>query len=91
MCSKKCSLGMVACLLVVVGALNWGLVGFGMLMGKGSEWNLVHMLLGQWMTVEAVVYALVGLAGVYKLIMSCKCCSGGCKCGNTACTDGCAK
>jgi uncharacterized membrane protein YuzA (DUF378 family) len=49
------------------------------------------MLLGQWMTVEAVVYALVGLAGVYKLIMSCKCCSGGCKCGNTACTDGCAK
>ncbi len=68
---QKCSLGMVACLLVTVGALNWGLVGLGWLAG-GADWNLVHMLLGKWMQVEAVVYVLVGLAGVYKLVLCSK-------------------
>jgi uncharacterized membrane protein YuzA (DUF378 family) len=54
MCQKN-PLGMVACLLVVVGALNWGLVGLGSLV-SGADWNVVHMLVGQWMQVEAVVY-----------------------------------
>lgn len=76
MCNKS-TLGMVACALVTVGALNWGLVGLGWLAG-GSDWNVVHMLLGQWMKVEAVVYVLVGLAGVYKLAMCSKCCGGNC-------------
>ncbi len=76
---QKCSLGAVACILVVVGALNWGLVGLGWLAG-GADWNVVHMILGQWMKVEAVVYVLVGLAGVYKLVMCSKC-----KGGNGSC------
>lgn len=77
---QKCSLGTVACLLVTVGALNWGLVGLGWLAG-GADWNVVHMLLGKWMQVEAVVYVLVGLAGVYKVVMCSKCKSGGsCAC-----------
>ncbi len=77
---QKCSLGMVACLLVTVGALNWGLVGLGWLAG-GADWNVVHMLLGKWMQVEAVVYVLVGLAGVYKVVMCSKCKAGGnCSC-----------
>ena len=66
----------VTCILVVVGALNWGLVGLGWLMG-GADWNVVHMILGKWMTVEAVVYVLVGLAGVYKLVMCAQGCSKG--------------
>ncbi len=53
-------------LLVVVGALNWGLVGLGWLMG-GSDWNVVHMLLGSMQSVEAVVYVLVGLSGLWLL------------------------
>lgn len=56
----------VGWILVVVGALNWGLVGLGMLMG-GTGWNLVNMLLGAWPVVEGVVYVLVGLAGVWMV------------------------
>lgn len=57
---------MVACILVIVGAVNWGLIGLGMLMGN-EGWNVVMMLLGSWPTVEAIVYVLVGLSGVYML------------------------
>lgn len=51
---------MVAYWLVVVGAVNWGLVGL-------LDLNLVNMLLGSWPVVEKVVYVLVGLSGVYML------------------------
>lgn len=44
--------------LVVVGAINWGLVG---LMGL----DLVQMLLGTWPGLVRVVYLLVGAAGVW--------------------------
>ncbi|MDD4351969.1 MAG: DUF378 domain-containing protein [Candidatus Gracilibacteria bacterium] len=57
--------------LVVVGAINWGLVGIGMLMGKNL--NLVNLLLGTWPTVEAIVYLLVGIAGVVMLFGLCAC------------------
>jgi len=49
-------------ILIMVGALNWGLVGLGSLLG--SDLNVVHMLLGSWPTVEAVVYLLVGLSAL---------------------------
>jgi uncharacterized protein len=67
---NKGTVGMLACILVIVGAINWGLVGLGWLMG-GADWNVVHMLLGSMMQVEAIVYVLVGLSGVYMLT-SCK-------------------
>lgn len=70
-----CTVTKVACALVTIGALNWGLVGLGWLFG-GSDWNVVHMLLGSWMKVEAVVYVLVGVAAIVKLV-KCKC--GTCK------------
>ncbi len=57
---------MIGWVLVVVGALNWGLIGVGMLMG-GSGWNVVMMVLGSMPTVEAVVYVLVGLAGLWMV------------------------
>lgn len=52
----------VAMILTVVGGINWGLVGLGMLLGKNL--NLVSMLLGNWPTVEAVVYLLVGVSAL---------------------------
>ncbi len=52
--------------LVVVGALNWGLVGLGGLMG--SEMNLVKMLLGSMPALENLVYVLVGLSGAWMLM-----------------------
>ena len=79
MCQKS-ALGMAACILVTVGALNWGFVGLGWLVGN-ADWNIVHKLLGSWMQVEAIVYVLVGLAGVYKLVM----CSKGCGSGSCGC------
>ncbi len=51
--------------LVIIGALNWGLVGtFG--------WNLVEWLLGNWEWAERLVYILVGLAALGAL-WGCKC------------------
>lgn len=55
---KMSTLDMVAMILVVVGALNWGLVG---LLGI----NVVEMLLG--MSLAKIVYILVGVAGVLVL------------------------
>jgi len=55
---------MTAFVLVVVGGLNWGLVGLGMLMGQ--DWNVVQMLIGSWsMTLENLVYVLVGLSAIW--------------------------
>ena len=59
---------MIGMLLVIIGALNWGLVGLGMLLG-GMPWNVVNMILGGWPMVEAVVYVLVGLSGVWMVWM----------------------
>lgn len=44
--------------LVVLGAINWGLVAV-------LNYNLVTVLLGQWPAVETWVYVLVGAAGVW--------------------------
>lgn len=55
-------LSQVTRILVVVGGINWGLVGLGMLMG--SDWNVVNMILGSVPTLEAIVYVLVGLSAI---------------------------
>jgi hypothetical protein len=56
-------LDVVAAVLVVVGALNWGLVAI-------ARFDLVAALFGmgfgQTSPVTAVVYGLVGLAGLYQ-------------------------
>lgn len=44
--------------LVIVGAVNWGLVGL-------FNVNLVNMILASWPVLEKVVYILVGVSGVY--------------------------
>ncbi len=69
-CGCTCSVIMKA--LVIVGGINWGLVGAGMLAGSMDSWNLVNMLLGSWPMVEAIVYLLVGVAAVAS-IFGCKC------------------
>lgn len=70
---------MVAWVLVLVGALNWGLVG-------GFGFNLVNSLLGSMPGVEKVVYILVGLSAVMMLLMGkckkCHDCGGGSGCGS---------
>jgi uncharacterized membrane protein YuzA (DUF378 family) len=71
-----CGVMMAAKWLLIIGGLNWGVLGVGMLMG--SDWNVVGMLLGSWPMVAAIVYILVGISAVMK-IFGCRChmCKGG--------------
>ena len=69
--AKCCGWGQkLAEILLVIGGLNWGLVGVGMLLG--SNWNVINLLLGSMPTLEATVYILVGIMAVLKLF-NCKC------------------
>lgn len=52
--------------LVIIGALNWGLVGLGGF--TGMELDLVALTVGQLSeSAMNVVYLLVGLAGLYQV------------------------
>jgi uncharacterized membrane protein YuzA (DUF378 family) len=55
---KLTTVDVVALVLLVVGGLNWGLVGL-------FQWNLVDAVLGMWPMLARLVYVLVGLAAVY--------------------------
>lgn len=48
----------IALILVIVGAVNWGLVG-------AFHFDLVAFLFGNMTTLSRAVYILVGLAGLY--------------------------
>ncbi|HVZ76053.1 MAG TPA: DUF378 domain-containing protein [Candidatus Paceibacterota bacterium] len=60
------SLSSIGAILMIIGALNWGLVGLGGFMG--ANWNVIDLLLGSWPQVEWVVYILVGIAGIMALV-----------------------
>jgi uncharacterized membrane protein YuzA (DUF378 family) len=53
----------IALVLVLVGALNWGLVGF-------FKFDLVASIFGKLSILSRIVYALVGLSAVYIAIQS---------------------
>jgi uncharacterized membrane protein YuzA (DUF378 family) len=59
------ALDWLSLVLVIVGALNWGLVGLGYYLE--TNLNLVNILLGSMPALENLVYLLVGLAGLYEL------------------------
>lgn len=50
----------LALILVIIGAANWGLIGF-------FEFNLVDSLFGTMTSFSRIIYALVGIAGLYSL------------------------
>lgn len=56
-------LAWLALVLMIVGALNWGLVGV-------ANFDLVAALFGQGSTLSRIVYALVGLAGIYGIALA---------------------
>ena len=53
---------------VIIGALNWGLVGF---LGV----DLVAAIFGEMSAVSRVIYALVGLSGIFSLISAFRHCT----------------
>ena len=46
--------------LVIIGAVNWGLIGF-------FRFDLVAFLFGDMSWLSRIVYALVGISGLYLL------------------------
>ena len=58
--AKRTTLDWIVLVLVLIGALNWGLVAIN------ASYNLVGMLLGTG-TLATLVYALVGLSGLYMV------------------------
>lgn len=55
----------VALVLVVVGGINWGLIGL-------LNFDLVATLFGPMSTLSKIVYSLVGLSAVYLAIIALK-------------------
>jgi len=53
------TLDIIVTALIVIGALNWGLVGF-------FGFNLVGTLFGEATAFSRVIYALIGLSGLYE-------------------------
>lgn len=55
------ALNIITLILVIVGGLNWGLVG-------AFEFDLVAALFGEGSTLSRIVYVLVGLSALWQLI-----------------------
>ncbi len=52
-------LDVIVTVLLVIGGLNWGLVGF-------FNFNLISMLFGEASAISRLIYALVGLGALYE-------------------------
>ena len=50
----------IALVLIIVGAINWGLIGF-------FKFDLVAAIFGQMSAFSRIIYALVGLSGLWGI------------------------
>ncbi len=50
----------IALILIIIGAINWGLIGF-------FNFNLVSAIFGEMSIVSRVIYALVGISGLWGI------------------------
>ena len=99
MCNSKCGgcvPAMIGKILLIVGGINWGLVGAGMLSGgSGNNLNVVHMLFASVPALEGVVYVLVGVCAVLVAVKCAKkCADGSCssgECSSSGKSSGCCK
>lgn len=57
---KMNAIDWVAMILVIIGGLNWGLVGL-------FDWDLVATIFGAMSTISRAVYILVGLSALYMV------------------------
>lgn len=51
----------IAMVLILIGAINWGLVGL-------FSFDVVAAIFGEMTTASRIIYTLVGIAGVYTLV-----------------------
>lgn len=50
----------IALVLIIIGAINWGLVGF-------FSFNLVDAIFGSMSVISRIIYALVGVSGLWGI------------------------
>ncbi len=50
----------IALVLIIIGAINWGLIGF-------FGFNLVDTIFGEMSILSRIIYALVGLSGLWGI------------------------
>jgi uncharacterized protein len=62
---EKNTMDWIALVLVIVGGLNWGLVG-------AFKFDLVASIFGSMSIVARIVYGLVGLAAIYTIYFALK-------------------
>lgn len=63
--ADKNALDWIAIILVIVGGLNWGLVGL-------FDVDLVEMIFGSIEILQRIIYIVVGLAAVYLIYFETK-------------------
>lgn len=56
----KSTIDWIALILLVIGGLNWGLVGIW-------NWNLVDVIFGVGSILSTIIYILVGIAGLWGI------------------------
>jgi len=59
---KLGALDLIALILIIVGGLNWGLVG-------ALKFDLVAAIFGAMSIIARIVYILVGLSAIYGILM----------------------
>ena len=58
---KMSALDWIAFILVVIGGLNWGLVGI-------LNFDIVATIFGDMSVISRIIYALVGISAIYAII-----------------------
>lgn len=59
---KKSVIDWIVGILVIIGAINWGLVGV-------FNWNLVEAIFGIGSVLTMIIYILVGLSGLWMIYL----------------------
>ena len=55
-------LDVVCLILIIIGAVNWGLIGFFSL-------DIISVIFGNMSMISRIIYAGVGIAGIYSLVL----------------------
>ncbi len=63
--SRMNAIDWIAMVLMIVGGINWGLIGL-------FNYNLVSALFGEMSALSRVIYALVGISALYSIYTSSK-------------------
>ncbi len=65
---EKSVIDWIAYILVIIGALNWGLVGLGSFSAVSYDWDLIALIFGSMPILAAIIYLLVALSGIWILV-----------------------